>query len=228
MNPMNPLLQTLQVGDTEEQLVQLFNQLYLENLAELDDEINVYGAPHLGPLSLIQRALTGDGLSVLNLTDDDGMRYLYKAWRHRNPKRGMHFLKKYLQILFGSVWDVSQLWQKKSAAYPEGCKSLAEIALDGEAIEAFYMTSRVRVDVATSEVPERVLRALLSTVAARIVLEVRVTRAFRSTYVAAPTFFPITLCYVAGELIDDKLPDGALALGGAVIVSGGQRVVASS
>lgn len=221
---MNPLLNTLQVGDVERDLVQLFAQLYQDNLAELSDEINVYGAQHLGPLSLIQRALTGDGLSVLNLTDEAGMRYLYKAWRHRNPKRGMHFLRKYLQVLFGSVYNVDQLWQKTSGVYPEDCKSLAEIALDGETIEQYFLTSRVRVDVATEVVPERVLRALLSTVAARIVLEVRVTRAFRLNYVAAPVFYPITLCYVAGELLADVLPTGSLAVDGLTVVDSGAYV----
>lgn len=214
MTAMNPLLKTLQVGDTEEQLVQLVNDLYQESLAELDSEINVYGAPHLGTMPLIQRGLSSDGLSVLNLADAAGLRYLHKAWRYRNPKRGLHFLRKYLQVLFGDSWSVDQLYQLKTADYPTYLRSEDEIRRAGESSDSYFLTSRVRVDVNTSVVPERILKALLTTVAARIVLNVRVARQLKQPIGVVSVFRGCTIMRTSGTpmaVLPERYLRGALA-----------------
>lgn len=229
MSVMQPLLQTGQVGVVEEQLAQLFAKLYADELAELDNEINVYGAPHLGSLALIRRLLTQDGLVVLNPDDDTRLRYLFKAWRYGNPRRGLHFLRKYLQILFGSAFDVEQLWHKESNVYPRDCRTPEEIDLLGEELEDYFLTSRVRVDLGTSQVPERVLRALVSTVSARIVLEIRIARRYQLRFAIAPVIHGVTLCYVAGAVGPDDPPDNAVfAAGGDQLVSGGQILISTS
>ena len=51
---MNPLAQSFANGSIERELQALMIQLYDESLKDTADEINLYGAPHLGPLLLIQ------------------------------------------------------------------------------------------------------------------------------------------------------------------------------
>ncbi|APQ14636.1 hypothetical protein BJP27_23980 (plasmid) [Pseudomonas oryzihabitans] len=214
MSSLQPLLNTLQVGDVEAELAQLLGELFDSELAPQDNEINVYGAPHLGSLPLIQRQLSSDGLSVLNLADEAGLRYLHKAWRYRNPKRGLHFLRKYLQVLFGSSWSVDQLYQLKSAAYPTVLRSAEEIVRAGGAITDYFLTSRVRVDVNTSVVPERILKALLTTVAARIVLNVRVARQLKQPIGVVSVFRGCTIMRTSGTpmaVLPDRYLRGALA-----------------
>ncbi|SER35963.1 MULTISPECIES: hypothetical protein [Pseudomonas] len=224
---MNPLLQTFQNGDVEQELAELFTWLHAQTLKAEADEINVYGAPHLGSIALIQRHLTQDGLVVLNNGDEDGIRYLFKAWRYRNPRRGLSFLRTYLQVLFGSVWSVDQMYQKKSAEYPTALKSANEIDFDGESEADYFLTSRVRVDIQTDIVPERILKALLSTVAARIVLNVRVAR-FVKTYVpVAQAMYGVTVMRTTGEaraVIPEKI--GTAFVGTASVMAGSNLVMA--
>jgi len=173
---LNPLAKGFANGDIEAELRDLFVRLYEETMSDAAAEINVYGAPHLGPLRLAQRSISADGLSVLNQMDEPRLRYLLKAWRFRNPRRGTHFLKTYLRILFGEVYEVNQLWQKKAAAYPTYLRTKAEMAVAGESESEFYLTSRLRVDLTTDQVPDRVASALRNTVPARFVLEIRLSQ----------------------------------------------------
>lgn len=176
-----PLVHSHDATALEAEMKDLFIKLYADAMAATADDINVYGAPHLGSFSLVERNIDMDGLTVLRETTEDRIRYLFRAWRHRNPERGMHFLRLYLAAIFGDRNQVTQLWQKKDAPYPEDLRTEAEITDAGLAVSQFFLTSRVRVDVDTEVVPAKLLASLKSAVAARILLNVRVSRVVTSS-----------------------------------------------
>lgn len=171
-----PLFHSHDADQLESELKDLFVKLYVASLAATDDDINVYGAPHLGSFSLIERSIDQDGLTVLRETTEDRIRYLFKAWRHRNPERGLHFLRLYLFAIFGDSSVLGQLWQNKALPYPTDLRTQQEVLDSGMTLSQFFLTSRVRVDVDTEVVPAKLLASLKSAVAARILLNVRVGR----------------------------------------------------
>lgn len=161
----------------EAELKDLFIKVYADTMADTADDINVYGAPHLGSFGLVERNIDRDGLSVLRETTEARIRYLFRSWRHLNPERGLHFLRLYLSALFGDSWTAEQLWQRKDQPYPTALATTAEV---GDS-EDYFLTSRVRVDVDSEIVPAKILSSLRSAIAARILLTVRVGRTFRSS-----------------------------------------------
>lgn len=172
---MIPLQHSWAATEVEDDLRNLFIKIYTEQLGDKADEINVYGAPHIGPFPLIEREVAKDGLAVLRATEDDAIRFLFSAWRFRNPRRGMHFLKTYLQTLFGSAHEINQMWQTKDGVYPLNLKMDREVR--GTDLEAsHYLTSRVTVDIETNYLTSLLKSALATTVAARILLDVRNAR----------------------------------------------------
>lgn len=183
---LRPLQHSHDATSLEAELKDLFIKLYADSMAATADDINVYGAPHLGSFALVERNVDQDGLTVLRETTEGRIRYLFKAWRHRNPERGLHFLRLYLAALFSNGATVRQLWQKKSEAYPTFLRSMEEITDSGDSIGDFFLTSRVRVDVDTEILPAKLLASLKSAVAARILLNVRVGRALTSAVGVAP------------------------------------------
>ena len=174
--PLKPLQNSISATDIEAELKELLISVYAANIDAMADEINCYGAPHLGSFSLIERLVTADGLALIRQGDESGMRYLFRAWRHLNPQRGLHFLKTYLQVLWGDAHQVSQMWQKTSEPYPTALKSQSEVEWSGEALEDYFLTSRVTVDLDTDIVPDRIVRSLRTAVAARFVLKVRISK----------------------------------------------------
>ncbi len=205
---MIPLEKSWAVDEREDELRNLTIQLYADTLKAKSDEINVYGAPHIGPFSLIEREVARDGLTVLRTTAADSIRHLFHAWRFRNPRRGMHFLRAYLQVLFGPVFEVRQLYQKKSEPYPTALASLDEIGFVGGSVGDYFLTSRLRVDIDTDLVPSQVQQAARTTVAARFVLDLRVAKRIQ-TKVALPHIFRgVVVARTAGNStvrVDDKL-----------------------
>ena len=174
--PLKPLQNSWDASQLEAELKALFIKLYDDHLRELADEINVYGAPHLGGIDLLEKVVTSEGLAILRDEDVDKMQYLSKSWRHLNPERGLHFLRTYLRVLFGEGHIVEQLWQKKSEPYPTATKSRAEIEAAAESMADYFLTSRVRVDLDTLLLTELVKKAILTSLAARFVAEVRVAK----------------------------------------------------
>lgn len=178
--PLVPLQKSWEANEVETDLKNLFIRLYDEHLSLQAEEMTVYGMPHLGQFSLIERLVTQDGLAVIRQGDESGLRYLYKAWKHNNPKRGLHFIRTYLQVLFGDAYDVAQLWQEKIGQYPESLKTAAEISLAAEDLADYFLTSRIRVDLDTDLIPNNIIRSLKTALAARFVLEMRIAKFFES------------------------------------------------
>jgi hypothetical protein len=179
---LNPLKNSWAENDLEAELKALVIKLFDDHLRVQVDDINVYGAPHLGSFPLVERNFSQDGLAVLRQSDEAALRYLFKAWRHRNPRRGTHFLRTYLQALFGSVFTVEQMYQEKAEDYPQSLHSKGDILARGDDLDDYYLTSRLRADIDTDAIPDRVIRALHSAIAARFILRIRIARRMNTAY----------------------------------------------
>lgn len=221
--PMKPLQASWAVDDVEDELRDLFIALYDQVLRETADEINVYGAPHLGSISLVQREVTADGLSIINQGDNDGIRYLFKAFRNLNPERGMHFLRTYLRVLWGDNQNIHQLWQKKSETYPTYLRSKSEIV--GSETD-YFLTSRLRVELDIEDIlPETIIQSLKTAIAARFVLMFRIAKFMRTDGGMASVARGVVIARLSGETIE---PSGLLFQTGMAHVMGGMVLAYTS
>lgn len=171
-----PLQRSAEYDDIESEFKALFLSLYRQHIAAKVRELTLYGMPNLGSDDFISMQLGRDGLALLRDSTNEHIRYLFHAWRYNNPQRGTMFLDTYLRSLFGSVNVIEQLWCQKTGVYPVDVLSESEIALKGLDLENYFLTSRFRVDVDTNMVPQKVLAAAKSAVAARFVLKIRILR----------------------------------------------------
>jgi len=164
-----PLIGSYEENQLESDLKKIFVTVFERLVRERERSLNLYGMAHLGDEELVGRNLQTDGLAVIR-RDAERMRFLLKAWRARNPQRGMLFLRKYLQTLWPNEWSIDQFWHPIATAleYP------AHKTPNGRP-ETHFLTSRVRVGV-TVEADDgtglvAMQKALRSTMAARLVLE---------------------------------------------------------
>lgn len=162
-----PLRASHEANELEAELKALFIEMLNAFIRPGEREVNTSGTPHLGPFSQVERAVKTEGLALYRGADESAMRYLFRAWRARNPKRGLHMLRTYLQVLWPGGWTVEQMYQVKADPYPENL--WAQPAPDR------WRTSRVRVGVESADTTgDDVLAAvpaLRSVVPARILLE---------------------------------------------------------
>lgn len=175
-----PLQHSHQANAIEADLKQLVLFLFQTYLRADERELNVYGVPHLGSLPLIERHVKREGLALIR-TEEPAMRYLYKAWRARNPKRGLHFLRMYLQLLWPNGWIVEQLWQDKSKPYPTALSSANSLDI-ADPSQTHYLTSRIRVSIDDEgelglNIPT-VAPALRAVIAAKYVLQISLLKRF--------------------------------------------------
>lgn len=163
-----PLRASHEANDVETELKALFMLMLDAFLRPGERQVNTIGTPHLGPFTQVERAVKSEGLALFRRSDENAMRFLFRAWRARNPKRGLHMLRTYLQLLWPNDWSVSQLHQAKNKPYP----------LDLYNVEGpdRYRTSRVLVGIASGDASEEevlgVIPALRSVVPARILLDI--------------------------------------------------------
>lgn len=115
----SPLRNSHTVGDIEHELKQVFLDLF-EALGQDSFDANVLGAAHLGSFDLVRRMVNHDGLVLLpGEREEAATRYLYRAWKSGDvQKRGLHFLRTYLELLAPGMFQVTQLWHDKSKPYP--------------------------------------------------------------------------------------------------------------
>lgn len=167
-----PLRQSHEASPFEAEVKALMIDLINRHLRANLDEANTLGMPHMGRPEQFARAVKHDGLALYRRDDDQAMRYVYEAWRGRNPKRGLAMLRTYLQLLWPNGWQMWQLWHDKAKPYPTGLS-----VVDGG---NHWLTSRVDVELDESQVDEgqvsRIIPALRSVVPARILLNIRVMR----------------------------------------------------
>lgn len=105
-------------SNIESDLKGVFNELFAL-LGKDTFDAGVLGAAHLGSFDLVRRSINQDGLVLLSGDREEAAtRYLYRAWKSGDTqKRGLHFVRTYLQLLFPGQTEVKQLWHSKSEPY---------------------------------------------------------------------------------------------------------------
>ncbi|MFJ3487115.1 hypothetical protein ACIPL1_27405 [Pseudomonas sp. NPDC090202] len=171
---LTPLQRSAEYDDIESQLKALFLRLYQKHLAASVQELGLSGMPNLASDETISRHLNNDGLAILRDTSNENIRYLFHAWRYRNPQRGTAFLRTYLTALFGPVFTIEQLWCPKDGVYPQDARDSYEMSVLGVDKSTHFRTSRLRVDIETNKLPDQIIRAAKTAIPARMVLEMRV------------------------------------------------------
>lgn len=113
-----PLARSHSASQIESELKGVFLDLFAK-LGEQSFDANVLGAAHLGSFDLVRRMVNHDGLILLpGEREEAATRYLYRAWKSGDiQKRGLHFVRTYLQLLFPGQAEVRQLWHAKDHPY---------------------------------------------------------------------------------------------------------------
>ncbi|SEN74151.1 hypothetical protein [Nitrosomonas marina] len=185
---LKPLANSFVVDDVENDLRNLFIDLFEAMLAEQAFDANVLGVAHLGSLDLVRRMVNADGLALLDIErEETATRYLYKAWKSRNKNgRGFHFLETYLQLLFPNEHSVEQMAQSKAHTYP------TKLSVLNHADDTKYSTSRIRVSIESRDTTwdeiDKMEPILRSIIPARLVLYfVKLSRWQQKNYIGAVT-----------------------------------------
>ncbi|SET44608.1 hypothetical protein SAMN05216326_12741 [Nitrosomonas marina] len=186
---LKPLANSFAVDEVENDLRNLFIDLFELMLAEQAFDENVLGVAHLGSLDLVRRMVNADGLSLLDIErEETATRYLYKAWKSRNKNgRGFYFLETYMQLLLPNQHNIEQMAQLKTAVYP---KKLSPLKY---ANDTKYSTSRVRISIESPETTwddiDKMEPILRSIVPARLVLYfAKLTSWRQKNYIGAACF----------------------------------------
>lgn len=113
-----PLQHSAAVTQIERELKDLFVELFAMVGKDTFDA-GVLGAAHLGSFDLVRKMVNHDGLVLLTgAREESATRYLYRAWKSGDvQKRGLHFVRTYLQLLFPGEASVKQLWHDKRHPY---------------------------------------------------------------------------------------------------------------
>lgn len=165
-----PLLNEWSADDVAMELHQVFARLVESNIRPGLRDVETIAMPQLGSPEQFEVAANLSGLSIYRRDEDEAMRYLYRAWMGRNPRRGLHMLRLYLRLLWPGGWTCDQLWHPVDQPYPT--------ALSKTEGPGMFLTSRVEVNLSAADMDEndvlRILPALLSVTPARIVLDINV------------------------------------------------------
>lgn len=167
-----PLAASHEADQLEAELKAIFMQVFEGNLRPLERFINALGMPQHGPIDLVEQAIASEGLAIYSVAASGGAgSYLLRSWRAHNPKRGLHLLKAYLQLMWPNVWTVSQMWQQNGLPYPTALSPV-----DGG---NHFLTSRVHVSLPSRATTGADLQAISSglraALPARMVLNLSVT-----------------------------------------------------
>lgn len=206
MADLLPLRHSHAADEKEAELYQIFLNVYQDELSAVDALVDNYAKPQLGDFSLIERILTSDDLVLFRDTDEYKMRHVFRAWKHRNPERGFHFLEVMLRTLYGDGFAVHQLWQKKSEAYTVAMRARYEIP-DSD-IGDWFLTSRVRIDIDSVTVPEILITSLRTAIAARFLLLVRIAKYSQTTLAVGSVLGVAQNAFLTGELITEYTEGG--------------------
>lgn len=136
---LQPLQQSFEYDQLESELKQVFLNVFESMIRPRERQLNLYGMQHLGDSDLIERALKDSGLAIVR-RDLTRSSFLLKAARSRNPRRGMIFLRQYLQATWPNAWKAEALWHPVSTAdaYPQYLTTLGTKDL-GSDVTAEYL-----------------------------------------------------------------------------------------
>jgi hypothetical protein len=117
---LQPLANSAEYDELETELKAVFTSVFNAMIRDRERQLNFTGMPHLGDAELMERVLKLNGLAIIR-RDDTRTAFLLKAALARNPRRGMLFLKQYLQATWPNVWKVEPLWHPIATAneYPD-------------------------------------------------------------------------------------------------------------
>nr|WP_319566278.1 hypothetical protein [uncultured Rhodoferax sp.] len=184
-----PLRESHEATQLEAELKELFTFLFEQYVRPQERETNTAGTPHIGPFVQVERAVKAEGLALIRKSDDGAMRRLFRSWRARNPKRGLHILRAYLQLLWPNAWTLNQMWADKAFAYP-----LQLISRDGG---NHFLTSRVHVYISASTSDStdvlRLAPVLRSVLPARIFLKVSMAQQVKAEMSIATAMYAGTV-----------------------------------
>lgn len=165
-----PLLSSHDADFVEQELKAIFVEMFERFVRPAERNIHTLGVPHLGGADQFERALKMDGLALVRSGDQRAMRYVFKAWKARNPRRGLHMLRLCLQMLWPNSFECDQMWQDKALPYPTGLSTT-----DGG---NHFLTSRVNVKISAASTDgsdvATVAPALRSVLPARFVLNLAI------------------------------------------------------
>lgn len=135
---LQPLRASFEYDALEAELKDAFIAVFNEYIRPRERQVNLSGMPHLGDTELIEKTLKDYGLAIVR-RDPTRTAFLLKAARARNPRRGMIFLKQYLQSVWPGVWKVEPLWHPVATAanYPADRTPLGTVDL-GFNFQAIY------------------------------------------------------------------------------------------
>jgi hypothetical protein len=135
---LQPLQGSAEYDELESGLKAIFMAVFEGYVRPNERQLNLYGMPHLGSSDLMERVLKANGLPLIR-RDDTRTAFLMKAAFSRNKRRGMIFLRQYLQATWPNVWKVEPLYHPlaTSNAYPEHVTPLGTLDL-GNGITAVY------------------------------------------------------------------------------------------
>jgi len=137
---LQPLRNSFEYDQLEADLKDAFMAVFNAYIRPAERQVNLHGMPHLGDTELIERTLKDYGLAIVR-RDATRTAFLLKAARARNPRRGMIFLRQYLQSVWPGMWKVEQLWHPVATAdaYPAHVTPLIRLDL-GNDVTAVYDT----------------------------------------------------------------------------------------
>lgn len=210
MQDLTPVLEPVKAfhdaDELEAQFKALSADVFKQYLRFVEREINAYGMPHLASFEQVERWVKADGLAMVRGSQEDPMRYLFKAWRGQNPKRGLHFLRTYLQLLWPGGWDAEQQWQRKNATYPTALSSGPELAIQKITNPRLthFLTSRLNVDITaqgeSGDGLAQVARSLRYICGAKFLVNLRVLRRGKTDLRRASIFSGTQMLMTHGEL----------------------------
>lgn len=180
ITPIAPIVESEMTEELELAWKTIFLNVFKQTLWDKQRDLLHYGSPHLARQELLTRFALSDGLSVMRSdSEGDRLRYLLKAWRVKNPKRGFHFLRTYLQMLYPNGFDIEQLWQETSKPYTKSLSTKEEAERKNT---PHWLTSRVRISITDISEDGRQILQYISTIqsiiGARFVVDVTVKREF--------------------------------------------------
>jgi hypothetical protein len=187
---LTPLQNSFAVDEVEEQLKQMFIDLFNAHLSERLHDVNVLGMAHLGSLDLVRRIVNVDGLVFIpNNREEAATRRIYRAWKAGNAQgRGLHFLRAYLQLLFPNSWTIDQQMQAKAEAYPTDLYPAQYTLNDTDK----YLTSRINIWVSAQNANagsvSAIKKILKDIIPARMVPEINISET-SSTTIRLGSFF---------------------------------------
>jgi len=139
---LQPLAQSFEFDLLETELKQSFMAVFESMIRPRERSLNLSGMAHLGDDDLMASALKADGIAMVKRSSTR-MQFLMKANRSRNPRRGLLFIKRYLQAIWPNIWQAEPLWLRlnDTANYPANAIPLTSSVAVADTITGDYSSA---------------------------------------------------------------------------------------